>query len=100
MMLSKNRKRGLWLLLVICAVLPAKSAWSSGWELVFSDEFDGNKLDRNKWATRYIYQNETMDHFNDEKERYRDNHVLSDGVLSLVAKKIESTDLFESAMIR
>jgi beta-glucanase (GH16 family) len=73
---------------------------AAGWELVFSDEFDGDKLDRNKWATRYIYQNETMDHFNDEKERYRDNHVVSGGVLSLVAKKMEGSDLFESAMIR
>jgi beta-glucanase (GH16 family) len=86
--------------MTISACLPIKPAWSSGWELVFSDEFNGDKLDRTKWATRYIYNNETMDHFNDEKERYRDNHVLSDGVLSLVAKKAPGTDLFESAMIR
>jgi len=75
-------------------------AHSAGWELVFSDEFNDDKLDRTKWATRYIYQNETMDHFNDEKQRYRDNHVLSNGVLSLVAKKIDGSDMFESAMIR
>ncbi|WP_354101367.1 glycoside hydrolase family 16 protein [Bradyrhizobium sp. RT5a] len=80
--------------------MPTKAAWSAGWELVFSDEFNGAKLDRTKWATRYIYENETMDHFNDENQRYRDNHVLSDGVLSLVAKKLEGTNLFESAMIR
>jgi hypothetical protein len=42
-----------------------------------------------------------LDHFNDEKERYRDNgnHVLSGHSLSLVAKRGES-DLFESGMIR
>ena len=79
------------------SAVPANSA---GWELVLSDEFNGDKLDRTKWATRYLYQNETLDHFNDEKQRYRDNHVLSGGVLSLVAKKIDGSDLFESAMIR
>lgn len=88
------------LILITSANFAAAPAHSAGWELVFSDEFNGDKLDRNKWATRYIYNNETMDHFNDEKERYRDNHVLSDGVLSLVAKKAPGTDLFESAMIR
>lgn len=100
MMLGKTGRASFWALLIACAILPTKSAWSSGWELVFSDDFDGDKLDRKKWATRYLYNNETMDHFNDEKERYRDNHVLSNGVLSLVAKKMEGNDLFESAMIR
>ena len=92
----------LFLRLILIAVFTASAApaRSSGWELVFSDEFNGDKLDRTKWATRYIYENETMDHFNDEKGRYRDNHVLSGGVLSLVAKKMEGSDLFESAMIR
>jgi beta-glucanase (GH16 family) len=83
----------------ISASLLAKPAWSAGWELVFSDEFNGDKLDRTKWATRYIYNNETMDHFKDENQRYRDIHVVSGGVLSLVAKKAEG-NLFESAMIR
>jgi beta-glucanase (GH16 family) len=90
----------LGLTMMLSVNFSAAPAHSAGWELVFSDEFDGDKLDRNKWATRYIYQNETMDHFNDEKERYRDNHVVSGGVLSLVAKKVEGSDIFESAMIR
>src|SRR4029077_5829101 len=100
MMLGKNRKTGLWLLLLVCAVLPAKSARSAGWEIVFSGGFDGDKLDRTKWATRYIYNNETMDRFNDEKQRYRDNHVVSGGVLSLTETKNEGADTFDSAMIR
>jgi hypothetical protein len=50
-------------LLVILAAAPTRPAWSAGWELVFSDEFDGDKLDRTKWATRYLYNNETMDRF-------------------------------------
>jgi beta-glucanase (GH16 family) len=86
--------------LTISASLLTKPAWPAGWELVFSDEFNGDKLDRAKWATRYIYNNETMDHFNNENQRYRDNHVVSGGVLSLIAKKMEGTNLFESAMIR
>lgn len=100
MMAPGIHKSALLALLVVSAVLPAKSAWSAGWELVFSDEFNGDKLDRTKWATRYIYNNETMDHFKDENQRYRDNHVVSGGVLSLVAKKMEGANLFESAMIR
>ncbi len=100
MKLVSGSKRALGLMLILFAVVPTKPAWSAGWELVFSDEFSGDKLDRNKWATRYIYQNETMDHFNDEVQRYRDNHVVSDGALSLVAKKVDGSNLFESAMIR
>ena len=26
-----------------------------GWNLIFSDEFDGDSLDRSKWCTRYVY---------------------------------------------
>jgi beta-glucanase (GH16 family) len=88
------------LTLIVLVATPAAPARSAGWELVFSDEFNGDKLDRNKWATRYLYQNETMDHFNDENQRYRDTHVLSDGVLNLIARKLPGTNLFESAMIR
>ncbi len=75
------------------------SATASGWKLVFSDEFSTNVLDRDKWATRYIYENETLDHFKDEAQRYRDSHLLSDGVLSLIAKKGNS-DYLDSGMIR
>jgi beta-glucanase (GH16 family) len=80
------------------ASTPARTA---GWEMVFADEFNEQVLDRTKWATRYIYANETLDRFNDEKERYRDNrnHVLSDGSLSLIARKGDA-DIYESGMIR
>lgn len=100
-MFTRNRQRLLAVtIMMILAGLSMKPAFSAGWELVFSDEFNGDKLDRTKWATRYIYNNETMDHFKDENQRYRDNHVVSGGVLSLVAKKMEGANLFESAMIR
>lgn len=99
-MFTSKCQRLLVVTMMILVGLPMKPAFSAGWELVFSDEFNGDKLDRTKWATRYIYNNETMDHFKDENQRYRDNHVVSGGVLSLVAKKMEGANLFESAMIR
>src|SRR5688572_14726984 len=68
--------------------ISARSAEASGWVTTFEDNFDGSSLDTAKWFTRYIYDNGKMDHFNDEKQRYRDkgNHVLADGILSLVAQ--------------
>ncbi|MGY8667493.1 glycoside hydrolase family 16 protein [Bradyrhizobium sp. UFLA05-109] len=86
---------------VILATLPISPAKSAGWELVFSDDFNGNQLDRNKWATRFIYNNETLDHFNDEIQRYRDSQItLSGGVLDLTAEKKPGTSLFDSGLIR
>ena len=99
MIVTEICKRVLLTLTILTAA--STSARSAGWELVFSDEFNGDKLDRTKWATRYLYQNETMDHFNDENQRYRDGHVVADGVLNLIAKKMPgSVSLYESAMIR
>jgi beta-glucanase (GH16 family) len=86
---------------VMWIITPTHSAWSAGWEMVFSDEFNGDTLDKNKWATRYIYNNETMDRFNDEDQRYRDSQIkLSGGVLNLTAQKKEGSDYFESGLIR
>jgi beta-glucanase (GH16 family) len=93
--------RILCLMLVTWIAIPLRQAWPAGWEMVFSDEFNEGTLDRNKWATRYIYQNETLDHFNDENERYRDTQVkLSEGTLNLIAEKKVGSDYFESGMIR
>ncbi|MBI3828684.1 MAG: glycoside hydrolase family 16 protein [Planctomycetes bacterium] len=82
-----------------------------GYELTFSDDFDGDKLDPKKWKTRYIYANETQDRLNDEQQRFRDNgnHVVEGGTLKLLAKKVgkeEKTEKtpypinYESGMIR
>lgn len=99
MTLTEIGKRVLPILMILTAIpAPVRSA---GWEMVFSDEFNGDKLDRTKWATRYLYNNETMDHFNDENQRYRDGHLVADGALNLIAKKMSgSVSLYESAMIR
>lgn len=68
--------------------------------------FNGTSLNRSKWFTRFIYAGETLDRLNDEKQRYRDNdnHIVANGVLNLVARKVSSTDPdginYESGMIR
>lgn len=78
----------------------------AGYALVFNDEFTGGALKRHKWFTRYIHNNETGDRLNDEQQRYRDNgnHVLTDGILSLTARKVGSSDPaginYESGMLR
>jgi beta-glucanase (GH16 family) len=81
----------------------ADSYVPAGYSLVFNDEFNGSTLNRQKWFTRYIYNGGGSDHLNDERQHYRDNdnHVLKDGVLSLVARKVSSKyDGYESGMIR
>lgn len=101
--MSKDTMRLLLFCLLpqLSVVWPIHSAHAAGWELVFSDEFNGNTLDRNKWATRYLYQNETMDYFTDESQRYRDSQIsVSGGVLDLRAEKKEGASHFESGLIR
>jgi beta-glucanase (GH16 family) len=76
-----------------------------GYRLTFSDEFSGTALDKNKWKTRYVYADGTLDFLNDERQRYRENgnHVVSDGTLKLVAKKTFTDGryaAYESGMIR
>jgi beta-glucanase (GH16 family) len=88
---------------------PIASSYGSyvpaGYVLAFNDEFNGTTLNRAKWFTRYIYGGGTQDHLNDEQERYRDNdnHVVANGVLNLVARKVSSNAdgiNYESGMIR
>ena len=73
---------------------------AAGWALSFDDEFHGASLDRSVWATRLVYENETLDHLNDEVQRYRDNdnHQMRSDALNLMARKTASG--WESGMIR
>ncbi len=82
-------------------LLISDGALASGWKEVFVDQFNGTALNRERWATRYIYGNGKLDHLNDEKQHYRDNrnHVVEDGILSLVARP-SGDGKFESGMIR
>lgn len=77
-------------------------AHAGGFELAFSDEFnDQTELDRNKWATRYVYGDGTQDHLNDEEQHYEDNgnHLVSAGTLALRAVALGSRT-YSSGMIR
>lgn len=87
----------------------APSYVPAGYKLVFNDEFQGTSLNRKKWFTRYIYEAGQLDHLGDgpggEKQRYRDNgnHVLANGWLHLVCKKVNNNAdgvRYESGMIR
>ena len=92
-----------------------------GYTLIFNDEFDCPMTDNvasscktafyNKWNTRYVYEGGTLDYLNPntEVERYRDNgnHIVSNGTLKLIAKKVAEYDpnnrtkqLYESGMVR
>jgi beta-glucanase (GH16 family) len=86
-----------------CAIgIPVRSADAAGWVVVFQDNFSQASLDTSRWYTRYIYNGGTMDHFETEVQRYRENgnHVLAGGILNLVAKTPWSTGLYPSGMIR
>lgn len=64
------------------------------WNLVFSDEFEGNSLDGSKWITWYPYTDDGSDkctfcrtHGN-EGQIYRDeNAMVNEGSLKLIARK-------------
>jgi beta-glucanase (GH16 family) len=58
---------------------------TGAWTLTFRDEFEGNFLDRNVWATLYADGSRTN---NDELEWYTDDddtHIVSGGTLKLTA---------------
>jgi beta-glucanase (GH16 family) len=75
--------------------------------LVFNDEFNGSALDRRKWFTRYIYDNERLDRLNDENQRYTDGddtHRVAAGILNLTARRMRLSQPsginYESGLIR
>ena len=75
-------------LLVLMWILPANSEASDvdGWELVWSDEFDGEKLDISKWT----YDIDCWGGGNNERQCYTDreeNVKLEDGFLKITALK-------------
>ena len=98
--------------LLLCAVaITAQSenypkVWFGGgdvctdapWQLVFSDDFDGDSLDRDKWMTWYPYGENGSDQCSfcrthgDEGQIYRDENItVEDGLLKLVVKKEAGT---------
>jgi beta-glucanase (GH16 family) len=94
-------------------IAPTEAVWTQvgsyvppGYVLAFNDEFNGPALNRSKWFTRYIQAGGTLDRLSGEQQRYRDNnnHSISNGILSLTARKVSSGDPeginYESGMLR
>lgn len=83
------------------------------WTLIeaASDEFDGNSLDTEKWWRRHKDNQGTLDHYNNELQRYNDAHVVSGGSLKMIARVNQALGsykapngnifpMFDSQMIR
>lgn len=65
------------------------------YELVFSDEFNGDELNLDNWNTQYYYGSRT-NIFNNEEQYYQDDAFeFNDGVLSIIGQQ-ESIEAFES----
>lgn len=97
----KNLKKGI---LVFCMAFVTLLTWSQNWDLVWSDEFEGDALDESLWS----YQLGTgsseglTDWGNSELQFYRkENAVVAGGMLTITAKKerFEGKE-FTSARIR
>jgi beta-glucanase (GH16 family) len=93
----------MWILTAISSSISAQNdtllnapvrCFTGEWNLVFSDDFEGNSLDGNKWITWFPYTDDGSDkctfcrtHGN-EGQIFRDeNAVVSDGSLKLIARK-------------
>ncbi len=86
-MKDKEKMKGI---LLICFTFFAMTLWAQNWDLVWSDEFDGEQLDLTKWS----YQTGTgaseglNDWGNNEEQYYREeNVVVVDGMLHIIAKE-------------
>ena len=77
--------------LLAALVVPAAAAQvpNSGWQLVWSDEFDGAKLDRSKWG----FDVDCWGGGNDERQCYTNskrNAALEGGMLVITALRQRS----------
>ena len=70
-------------------VIPDPEATPEGWELVWSDEFDGSALDDSKWTVQVGDGCPALCGFgNNELQVYTaDNHTVADGLLTITARE-------------
>jgi lysophospholipase L1-like esterase/beta-glucanase (GH16 family) len=65
---------------------PTISRVPAGFQLVFSDEFNGSIVDKNKWFHRFIYNNAKLDFLNNETGRRVDSALsIADDALTIIA---------------
>ena len=70
------------------------------WQLVWSDEFDGNKLDTSKWA---YWENGNLVNdygFNAKQYYFRDNVKIEDGYLVITIKKEDNKTVLKDGKER
>jgi beta-glucanase (GH16 family) len=82
-------------MIVLALMASAAAAPSGDWQLVWSDEFNGSKVDRTKWS----FAVECWGGGNNERQCYTDrNAVVRNGVLTITARRETTTgpDLPES----
>jgi beta-glucanase (GH16 family) len=82
-----------------CAVISADDAFlpnHSRWKMIFSDEFNGNKINTDKW---YVYNSKMRRKY--MIGRFAENIKVEHGVLKLVTRQPDSKDLkFTAGFIR
>ncbi|HAI11989.1 MAG TPA: hypothetical protein DCM28_09815 [Phycisphaerales bacterium] len=70
----------------IAFTVPMAQRVPDGYQLTFSDEFNGKVVDKTKWFHRYIYDNARLDHLNDEVGRRVDSALsIKDQALTITA---------------
>lgn len=72
-------------LAVLAAALPAAARAADGWALVWSDDFDGKRIDRSKWSL----EDDCWGGGNDERQCYTGsarNAAIEDGKLVITAR--------------
>jgi beta-glucanase (GH16 family) len=72
------------------AASPAQQSSEDGWTMVWSDEFDGSKIDKKKWG----FDVDCWGGGNDEQQCYRDgnrNATIENGALVISARREQAT---------
>jgi lysophospholipase L1-like esterase/beta-glucanase (GH16 family) len=65
---------------------PTTARVPDGFQLAFSDEFNGKTVDKSKWFHRFIYDNAKLDFLNNETGRRVDSALsIVDGALTITA---------------
>lgn len=94
MSVSITKKAFLSMFFLLPLIAGCSSSQKEGYQLVYSDEFDATSLDESKWEAM-LGNGETYGNpgwGNNEEQNYKkENAVVEDGYLKIIAKKEETT---------